>query len=67
MTPFRVEAHNGNGWNFGLRIDADSRIPCFCRLPLADTGTRAEMEALKLKTSRLVGGTLRIAEVPADA
>lgn len=64
MTLFRVEAHDGKDWSFGI-ITPGASIPRFCSLQQADTGTQAEMEALKLKASRLVGGTLRVAEVPA--
>jgi hypothetical protein len=64
-TLYRVEAHDGNRWSFGV-ITAGSSVPKFCSLAQADTGTRAEMEALKEEAARLCGGTLRVARVPLD-
>ena len=66
-TAYRVEAHDGNRWSFGIRMDENKRIPVFCGLERADTGTKGEMEALMEAADRLCGGSLRVALVPADA
>ena len=65
-TTYRVEAHDGKRWSFGV-ITAGSSVPKFCSVDRADTGTRAEMDALMDKAARLCGGTLRVARVPANA
>jgi hypothetical protein len=65
---YRVEAHNGSCWNFGIRINDNSRLPEFCSLTFAEHfGTRAEAMALRSQAARLCGGTLRVATVRDDA
>ena len=67
-TTYRVEAHDGNRWGFGIRTSANSRLPEFCGLMFADQFTsRAEALELRNEAARLCGGTLRIAAVRDDA
>lgn len=62
---YRVEAHDGSRWGFGIRISANSRLPEFCGLAFADQFlTRAEAFKLRDEAARLCGGTLRVASVP---
>jgi hypothetical protein len=63
---YRVEAHDGSCWGFGIRFDASKRLPVFCSIDRAATGTRQEMRLLEEQAERLCGGTLRVAKVPAD-
>ena len=61
---FRVEAHDGNGWRFGIRMNGNKRLPEFCGLTFAEHFvTRAEALKLKADASRLCGGTLRVARI----
>ena len=61
---FRVEAHDGNGWRFGIRINDNTGFPEFCGLTFAEHFfTRAEALKLKADASRLCGGTLRVARI----
>ncbi|NDC35217.1 MAG: hypothetical protein EBZ51_07490 [Synechococcaceae bacterium WB9_2_112] len=61
---YRVEAHDGNRWGFGIRISNNSRLPEFCGLTFADHFlTRDEAMRLRDKAARLCGGSLRVARV----
>ena len=63
-TTYRVEAHNGTGWGFGIRMNDNSRAPEFCSLMFADQfNSRAEAMHLRDEAARLCGGTLRVAAV----
>ena len=62
---YRVEAQDGKAWSFGVRVDANKRIPVFCSLDLADTGAQSQMEELREWAQRVCGGTLRVAAVDA--
>ena len=65
---YRVEAHDGSRWGFGIRINDNSRLPEFCSLTFAEHfATRAEAMALRDQATRLCGGTLRVAMVRDDA
>ena len=67
-TLYRVEAHDGNRWSFGIRMNDNSRLPEFCSLMFAEQfATRAEAMALRDQAARLCGGTLRVATVRDDA
>lgn len=58
---YRVEAHDGSRWGFGVRIGSNSGLPEFCCLTFADHFlTRAEAMQLRDKAARLSGGTLRV-------
>ena len=66
-TTYRVEAHDGKGWNFGVRMNDNTRVPEFCSVTLADHfSARAEAIHLRDQTSRLAGGSLRVASVRDD-
>jgi len=61
---YRVEAHDGNCWGFGIRINDNSRMPEFCGLALAEQfENRADAFNLRDQAVRLSGGTLRVARV----
>ena len=61
-TTYRVEAHDGTRWSFGIRTSANSRLPEFCGLMFADEFTsRADAMHLRDEAARLCGGTLRVA------
>jgi hypothetical protein len=63
-TTYRVEAHDGKRWGFGIRINPNSHTPEFCDLDAApEFGTRAEATVLALKARRQCGGTLRVAKI----
>jgi hypothetical protein len=63
-TTYRVEAHDGKRWGFGIRINDNSRLPEFCSLTFAEHfPTRAEAFQLRDRTARLCGGSLRVAAV----
>ena len=65
---FRVEAHDGKAWSFGIRMNHNSRMPEFCSLMFADQFTsRAEAFKLRDQAARLAGGSLRVAAVCDDA
>jgi hypothetical protein len=65
ITAYRVEAHDGKRWSFGIRINPNSRIPEFCDLDAApEFDSRAEAYRLRDEAARLCGGTLRVARVP---
>jgi hypothetical protein len=67
-TTYRVEAHDGNRWGFGIRINDNSRLPEFCSLTLAEHfPTRAEAFELRDHAARICGGSLRVAAVRDDA
>jgi len=62
MTSYRVEAHDGKNWSFGIRMHPYTRIPVFCDLALADCfPTEAEATDFLATAQRLCGGTLRVA------
>jgi len=64
ITAYRVEAHDGKRWSFGIRINPNSRIPEFCDLDAApELDSRAEAFRLRDEAARLCGGTLRDAKV----
>jgi hypothetical protein len=61
---YRVEAHDGSRWGFGIRISSNSRLPEFCCLTFADHFlTRAEAMRLRDEAARLCGGSLRVASI----
>jgi hypothetical protein len=61
---YRVEAHDGSRWGFGIRRGSNSRLPEFCGLAFADQfRTRAEAFQLRDEAARLCGGSLRVASV----
>jgi hypothetical protein len=63
-TTYRVEAHDGKRWGFGIRMNDDSRVPEFCSLMFADQfNSRAEAFKLRDLAARLAGGSLRVARV----
>lgn len=65
---YRVVAHDGIGWSFGIRMNDNSRLPEFCSLTFAEHfATRAEAMVLRDQAARLCGGTLRVATVRDDA
>lgn len=67
-TTYRVEAHDGNRWGFGIRMNDNSRLPEFCSLyAAARFNSRAEAWRLRDQAARLCGGTLRVAAVRDDA
>ena len=60
-TIYRVEAHDGNSWGFGIRVNPNSRVPEFCALSDADRfETRAGAFQLGDTAARVCGGTLRV-------
>ena len=65
---YRVEAHDGKRWSFGIRVNPNSRMPEFCDLNAAlEFGSRARAMALRDEAARLCGGTLRVAILPSHA
>jgi hypothetical protein len=67
-TTYRVEAHDGKGWSFGIRMNDNSRVPEFCSLSTADHfNTRDEALRLRDQASRLAGGTIRVVSISDDA
>jgi hypothetical protein len=65
-TAYRVEAHDGNRWGFGIRLSSNSNLPEFCGLTFADHfPTRAGAMRLRDEAARLCGGSLRVARVQA--
>jgi hypothetical protein len=63
-TTYRVEAHNGNRWGFGIRVNDNSKMPEFCSLPSAEQFlTRRQAMQLRDEAARLCGGSLRVARV----
>jgi len=61
-TTYRVEAHDGHYWRFGIRRSHNSGLPEFCGLHAAENFTTfAEAMRLRDETSRLCGGSLRVA------
>ena len=63
-TTYRVEAHDGNRWGFGIRVNDNSKMPEFCGLTLAEQfQSRAEAMRLRDQAARLCGGSLRVARV----
>ena len=63
MAPiYRVEAHDGYYWRFGIRRSHNNGMPEFCGLHAAEHfTTRAEAMRLRDETARLCGGSLRVA------
>jgi len=67
-TTYRVEAHDGTRWGFGIRMNDNSRMPEFCSLMFADQcNTRDEAMQMRDKAARLAGGSLRVARVRDNA
>ena len=65
-TTYRVEAHDGKRWGFGIRVNPNSRIPEFCGLAAAlEFDSRIEAMRLRDEAARLCGGTLRVARINA--
>jgi hypothetical protein len=61
---YRVEAHDGNSWGFGIRTNPNSRVPEFCALSDADRfGNRSDAFDLADAAARLCGGTLRVIQL----
>ena len=68
ITTYRVEAHDGKRWSFGIRINPNSRMPEFCDLCAApEFDSRSEAMSLRDDAARLCGGTLRVTRVSANA
>jgi hypothetical protein len=63
---YRVEAHDGKGWTFGIRRDDNHGYPKFCGLANAEIGSLEDATFLKQEADALCGGTLRVATVPLD-
>ena len=63
---YRVEAHDGSRWAFGIRINPNTHLPEFCGMQAAATGDRESMEGLLQDANRTCGGTLRLAAASAD-
>jgi hypothetical protein len=58
---YRVEAHDGNSWAFGVRVNPNSRVPEFCSLSSAESfDTRGDAFALLDLALIACGGTLRV-------
>lgn len=63
-TTYRVEAHDGSRWSFGVRMNYNSGVPEFCGLWSADQfNTRAEARRMLALADELTGGSLRVAVV----
>jgi hypothetical protein len=63
-TTYRVEAHDGNRWGFGVRINGNSRMPEFCGLLSAEQFlTRRQAMRLRDEAARLCGGSLRVTRI----
>jgi len=61
---YRVEAHDGSSWGFGIRMNPNSRLPEFCSLGDADRfGSRDDVFDLADAAARLCGGTLRVIQL----
>jgi hypothetical protein len=61
---YRVEAHDGKRWSFGIRVNSNSRMPEFCDIDAAPGfDNRAEAFRLRDEAARLCGGTLRVSRV----
>ena len=59
---YRVEAHDGSSWGFGIRVSPNTGVPEFCALSDSDRfDTRADASGLRDAAARLCGGTLRVA------
>jgi len=65
-TTYRVEAHDGKRWSFGIRVNPNSHLPEFCGLDVAlEFDSRIEAMQLRDDAARLCGGTLRVARIHA--
>jgi len=63
-TAYRIEAHDGSRWAFGIRRSKNSKLPEFCGLTFADQfPDRAEAFQLRDEAARLCGGSLRVASI----
>lgn len=63
--PFRVEAHDGQSWSFGIRRNPDTRLPEFCALDDAPQfETRREAVTFHACAECICGGTLRVQRIP---
>ena len=62
-TTYRVEAHDGRQWSFGIKIDSNTRLPDFCHVDAALVCTLGEARRLKADATRICGGTLRVRKV----
>lgn len=61
---YRVEAHDGSRWSFGVRMNNNTRVPQFCSLMFADHFTiRKKARRFLDDANRLCGGSLRVATV----
>lgn len=60
---YRVEAHDGNTYSFGIKIDPNKRIPIFCNLDVADLLPRSAAQQLMATAIQHCGGTLRLQKV----
>jgi hypothetical protein len=61
---FRVEAHDGQGWRFGIRVNDNTNLPEFCSLTFAEHfATRNEALKLRNDALRICGGTLRVTSI----
>lgn len=57
-TSYRVEAHDGTRWSFGIELR--NNLPQFCGLEYAPVMSLAEARKLKRDAARVCGGTLRV-------
>lgn len=63
-TTYRIEAHDGSRWAFGIRRSNNSKLPEFCGLTFADQfQSRAEAFQLRDEAARLCGGSLRVRSI----
>ena len=62
-TTYRVEAHDGRSWSFGININPNTRLPQFCHLDNALISSLSEARILKADAARICGGTLRVRKV----
>ena len=57
-TTYRVEAHDGTRWSFGIELR--NNLPQFCGIENAPVMSLADARTLKRDADRLCGGTLRV-------
>ena len=62
-TTYRVEAHDGRQWSFGICINPNTGLPQFCDLDNALISSLSEARILKVDAARISGGTLRVRKV----
>jgi hypothetical protein len=63
--PYRVEAHDGKKWSFGVRRNDNTRLPEFCALDDAPQfETRRQAVMFQDSAACVCGGTLRVWRIP---